>query len=339
MALEFPRPHLGWLQEHGARLLDGRTSGTPLEVLARDLLAGFHELCMRSGLDGVLTELADASPALDAADRNELAEHPTLQPALVARLTEIGLDRGVPRGAVPGQLADAVLGALGLTLADEADRSIALGDDVRREAVAAMTAVVEAELGVPQIRDTMIAESRARLELRHHGAFAKIAQKLDERGMKMISTPKVPLDAVQAAQRALLDARSAFLGRVAGAAIDRARDVIARTSPEAAARIDQPISLRLTPRDVAIARACEPRSTVMPAAFVQALLDSLGELARLAWRSAEKPVRKYSPRETFAIGDVLEHPTFGRGSVISGLDKRIDVEFADGKKTLIHVPR
>ena len=228
--------------------------------------------------------------------------------------------------------------ALGLTLVDEPDRSIALGGDVRREVIAAMAAVIDVELAVPKIRDTMIAESRARLEPRYHAAFDKLAPRLDERGMKITSQPKVPIDAVQAVQRALFETRNAVLGRVAGAALDGAKAVIARADPEAAARIDQPVSLRLTPRDVASLRACEARVPTTPANVVQALFDGLGELARLAFRSSEKPVRPYSASATFAVGDVLEHPKFGRGSVVSGLDRRIDVEFADGRRTLIHVP-
>jgi hypothetical protein len=337
-ALEFPRNHLGSLQELAVRLIDSRKPGTPHDVLARDLLAGFYDISIRSGLDRVIDELATAHPPLDPADRGDLAEHPTLNPALAAQLATLGLDKGGPRGEKPRQLADAVVTALGLTLTEEADRTITLGDDVRRKVVAAMASVVDDVLGLPKIRETMIAESRKRLELRHQSAFDKIAPRLDDRGMKMISQPKVPIDAVQAAQRALLETRTAVLGRAAGAAIDRARDVIAAADPEAAARIDQPVTHRLTPRDVAIRRACEPRVPAMPEAVVQAILESVTELARLAWRSAEKPVRPYKASETFAIGDVVEHPTFGRGSVIGGKDRRIDVEFADGARTLVHVP-
>ena len=45
----------------------------------------------------------------------------------------------------------------------------------------------------------------------------------------------------------------------------------------------------------------------------------------------------YSATRTFAVGDLIEHPKFGRGAVVSRLARRIDVEFADGKHTLVHV--
>jgi hypothetical protein len=332
---EFPRSQLVALQELGARLLDGRKPKTPLETLARDLLAGFHDLCIRAGLDRVPSELAAAHPPLDAADRDALSEHPTLAPALVAQLTALDLDGGGPRGARPRQLADAVVAALGLTVADAAERTITLGGDVRAQVVAAMAGVVEIELAAPKLRETMIAESRPRCELRYHAAFDKLARNLDERGMKITNPGKVPLDALQAVQRALFDARTAVLGRVAGAALDRAKEVIARADAAAAARIDQPVSLRLTPRDVVTLRICEPRLPTAPAAVVQELLDGLTALAGFAWR-LDRPVRPYAASQTFAVGDLVEHPKFGRGSVVSELNKRIEVEFADGKRTLVH---
>jgi hypothetical protein len=36
---------------------------------------------------------------------------------------------------------------------------------------------------------------------------------------------------------------------------------------------------------------------------------------------------------------VLDHPKFGRGSVVSTAAQRIEVEFADGKRALVHAPR
>ena len=84
-------------------------------------------------------------------------------------------------------------------------------------------------------------------------------------------------------------------------------------------------------------RVRDARVPKVPAAVVASLVDSLTELSRVVWRAAERPARAYAPTETFAVGDLLDHPKFGRGSVISGLAQRIDVEFADGKHTLIHM--
>ena len=336
-ALEFPRHHVGLLHQLAARLLDSRKAGSDNQALARQLLAGFHEGCMRSGLDRVLVDLDRAFPPLDLADRSALADHPSLLPALVAQLSAIDLDDGGPRNAKPRQLADCVVAALGLTLRDEADRTIALDDRVRTEVTAALAGVVDVELAVPQIRDAIVATGRELCEPRYHAAFDKITAQLDERGMRLLKQPKLPVDAIQSVQRVLFDARDAVVDRVARAAIDRAKDVIARADVDAAARIDLPITLRLTPRDVAILRACDARVTKLPSVVVSSLLDSLTELSRLAWRAPERPVRTYAASQTFVVGDVLEHPKFGRGSVISCLAQRIEVEFADGRHTLAHV--
>jgi hypothetical protein len=67
------------------------------------------------------------------------------------------------------------------------------------------------------------------------------------------------------------------------------------------------------------------------------LLESLTELAQLVWRAAERPVRAYSASQTFTVGELVEHPKFGRGSVTACSVQRIDVEFADGLHTLVHV--
>jgi hypothetical protein len=333
MTLEFPQHHVTSLHDLGARLVESRKVGTDLQTLARDLLAGFFELCLRSGLDGLLVELQ-----LDVADPASLADHPTLFPALVAQLETIDLDGGGPRGARPRQLADAVLATLGLTVADEADRTITLGNDVRAQVLAALAGVVDPELAVPQVRETIVAMARERCDPQYLGSFARIVAQLDERGLQMTKQPKVPLDAVQSVQRILFETRNALIDRIARTAIDRAQEVIARTDAVAAARIDQPVTLRLTPRDVAILRACDARVPKMAGPIVQVLLESLADVARLAWRVPEQAVRLYAASQTFTVGELIEHPKFGRGSVTGALAQRIDVEFADGKHTLVHVP-
>jgi hypothetical protein len=43
---------------------------------------------------------------------------------------------------------------------------------------------------------------------------------------------------------------------------------------------------------------------------------------------------------TLAVGDTIEHVTFGRGAVLRGSgDGKIDVRFADGVRTLVHAKR
>lgn len=318
-------------------MIERRSLACDSETLARDLLTGFFEVCMRAGLDGVLVGIEQAFAPLEITDGSVLAEDPRLRSALVEKLgNKAYFDQGGPRNAKPRQLADCLLAILSLTLADEPDQTFAFGDEVRAEVTAALASVVDVELAVPQIRATIIEKGRSLCEERYHGAFDKITAQLDERGMRMIRQPKVPLDSVQAVQQVLFDARQAVFERVANAAIDRAKQVLARVNAEAAARIDQPITHRLTPRDVAVQRASDARVSKMPAAVVTSVFDSLTELCHLAWRALEQPVRPYSASQTFAVGDVVEHPKFGRGSVVSCATQRIEIEFPEGRHTLVH---
>ena len=318
-------------------MLERRPLDVDRETLARDLLAGFFDVCMRSGLDGVLRALEEAFAPLDLSDGVALAEEPRLRSALADKLgTKAAFDPGGPRNAKPRQLADCLVAVLSLTLVDEPDRTVTFDDGVRAEVTAALAGPVDAELSVPQVRATIIAKAREGCEPRHLAAFDRISAALDETGMRMIRQPKVPLDAVQAVQQVLFDARNAVVERAANVAIDRATQVLARLDAEAAARIDQPITHRLTPREVAIRRACDPRVPKVPAAIVITLFESLTELAHLAWRKLEQPVRAYAASQTFAVGDLLDHPKFGRGSVLSSAAQRIEVEFPDGRHTLVH---
>lgn len=46
--------------------------------------------------------------------------------------------------------------------------------------------------------------------------------------------------------------------------------------------------------------------------------------------------RRYSPRETFAVGEVLDHPSFGLGIVQAVRGDKVDVSFKASGKTLVH---
>lgn len=328
--LELPRSRIALLQELGVRLLESRKPKTNLDVIGRALYAGFHDLCMRSGLDRLLVDLGAAE------DRAALGDDPERLAAIVARLEAIELDAGGPRNARPGQLADCVIGALGLVVVDDPAPTAALAGVARGDVAAAVAAVVDVELAVPRIRESIVATSRARCEPRYHGAFDKIAAQLDERGLRPLKQPNLPLDAVQAVQRALVEGRNAVFDRVGRAAIDRAKAVIAAADAAAAERIDQPITLRLTPRDVVIARASEPSVHKTPAAVAAVLVDGIAELARLTWSTPTRAVRTYAPVQAFAVGELVEHPKFGRGTVVASGLQKIDVEFEDGKHTLVH---
>ncbi|MDQ3907585.1 MAG: hypothetical protein M3268_04495 [Acidobacteriota bacterium] len=52
--------------------------------------------------------------------------------------------------------------------------------------------------------------------------------------------------------------------------------------------------------------------------------------------SAAKPARPYSTRETYAEGELIEHPRYGRGEIVASRGGKIDVRFGDGLRTLVH---
>jgi hypothetical protein len=55
--------------------------------------------------------------------------------------------------------------------------------------------------------------------------------------------------------------------------------------------------------------------------------------------TSAKPSKPYRPAEAFAVGDVIEHPTFGRGSVEELVrPNKISVRFATETKLLVHKP-
>ncbi len=318
-------------------MLERRAIGCDSEPLARDLLAGFFDVCQRNGLDGVIAELEQAFAPLELTDGSALADEPRIRDALVAKLdTKADFDHGGPRNAKPRQLTDCLVAVLTLNVIDEPDRTVTFGDEVRIELLAALSGPADAALAVPQIREAIVARGRELCDQRYLEPYDKIAALLDERGIRMTRQPKIALDAVQAVQLALSDARRGIVEKVARAGIDGAKQVLARVDKDAAARIDQPITLKLTPRDVAVKRATETRVPMVASAIVHSLFESLAELAHLGWRALEQPVRPYAASQTFAVGDLLEHPKFGRGSVLTTATQRIEVEFSEGKHTLVH---
>ena len=46
--------------------------------------------------------------------------------------------------------------------------------------------------------------------------------------------------------------------------------------------------------------------------------------------------KKYSPRETFVVDDVVDHPTFGLGLVRAVRDGKVEVAFKQEEKVLVH---
>lgn len=328
MPVDFPQRQVAPLQELASRLFESRKTGLPLDQLARDLLRGFYDVCVYAGLDQVLD-------ALEVTERLSLEEREPRFAALVAELVAIELDGGGPRNAKPTQMAACVVKALDLNVIEVEEDTLPLGDDVRTAMAAAINDVITTELAVPAVREAIIAEARTRCDESLQGTFNKITAQLDDRGTQLLKQPKVPIDASHAVQRALTEARTAVIARVAATALERVREVL---PPEAAARLDRPITVRSTPREVAIKRVVDPRVGMIQAKVVQTLVDSVTELARLGWHAPEQTVIPYGASKTFEIGDVIEHVKFGRGTVKARLASRIDVEFDEGQVTLVHVP-
>jgi hypothetical protein len=331
MPVEFPQTQVAALQHLATQLIDKRKPGTDLGSLARELLRGFHDLCWLAGLDAVLDGLAQAHPGLDIADRSTLEDHEPLRASLVAQLEGINLDGGGPRNAKAKQLADCLIAALGLTPVETPDRKIVLSGEVRAELVAAMSKVIEAEIG--KLRESVVEQARGQVVEDHRSSFTKMVAQLDDRGLQLLKVPKVPLDAQHAIERAFADARVAVITRIVGAALDAGK---AALGSEAGKRIAAPITLKATPREVAARRAADPRVPKTAAAILGSILESLAELAQITFRSVEKPVLPYSASKTFTVGDVIEHPKFGRGSVVTVAAQRIEVEFGETKATLVH---
>lgn len=331
----FPRRHLPALDEAAARVLERRGPAAPPDTLAYDLLDELFDACMRTGLDGLIAELERAL-TFSIPDGSALAEEPRLRAELAARLGDRAqYDPRGPRAAKPRQLAACLLATLGLTVEDAPSRAIELGDDVRREATTAIGAIVEGALAGPRLRAMTLAAARAQCEPRYLEAFDRIVPRLDER-LAIPRQAKLSIDAAQHLQQQLAEARAAALARAASDAVDRAKGVIAAASQDAAARIDLPITLRLTPREVAVRRACDPRSLSVPDVFARTLLEALTELVEISWGPAIASARPYRARDTYAVGEHLDHPKFGRGIVQAVSSQRIEVEFPDGWHTLIH---
>lgn len=51
----------------------------------------------------------------------------------------------------------------------------------------------------------------------------------------------------------------------------------------------------------------------------------------------QSAARRYSPRETFAVDEVVDHPTFGRGFVSAVRDAgKVEITFRSDVKVLVH---
>lgn len=331
MTLQLSTAHHSALQAVAARIMETTNLETDPPRFARELLDAFTNLCMRAGQDGLLEELGLS---------DDVEPTPELQAAVAAKLsTKATFDPRGPRNAKPRQAAECVTSALGLTVTESAEAPLTITGEVRTAVATAIAAVLNRELGVPKIREDIISWAQVRCAEEHWPVFEKMVAALDDRGVRQVKQVKVPLHVAQVVNAQLVQARAHVMTRALTAALESALPILAEANADAAARIDQPISLRLTPRDVAIRRATDPHASAVPESVARALLADLSELARLAWGVEEKTARPYAASTTFAVGDVIEHPKFGRGAVVSVDIKRVEVEFPTGKLALVHAKK
>jgi hypothetical protein len=332
--LGFPRKHLTALHELASRVLERRGDGAKPDLLAYDLLDGFYDVCSRVAQDAVLDQLEHAL-GLSLPDGSALAEEARLRTDLAGKLADrSAYDPRGPRAAKPRQLADCLLATLGLAVTDPEARPVELSDEVREAVFAAIQAVVEPALAGPRLRAAILDAARASCQGRQD-VFDRVAPQLDER-LAIPRHLKLPIDVVQAVQDGLLEGRAEVLEKIAGEALDRAKDAIAAVDPDAAGRLDVPVTARLTPRQVALQRASDPQLPSLPDVLGRTLLDAITELADIVWGPAVPRPRPYRATERYAVGDHVEHPKFGRGVVQAASTQRIEVEFPDGWHTLVH---
>lgn len=65
----------------------------------------------------------------------------------------------------------------------------------------------------------------------------------------------------------------------------------------------------------------------------------LGERPEVDTTLPRRPAKPYAASATFATGDALDHVKFGLGTVLRAADGKIDVQFSDSTRTLIHGKR
>ena len=71
-----------------------------------------------------------------------------------------------------------------------------------------------------------------------------------------------------------------------------------------------------------------------PDARAERAVEWMEEELRIRWIAPPRDERPYSKTDTYEVGDVIEHPRFGRGVVKARTDTAIDVDFGDGTRKL-----
>lgn len=77
-------------------------------------------------------------------------------------------------------------------------------------------------------------------------------------------------------------------------------------------------------------------STATKAASRESLVKAVSSFEEQLRGKDLTRARKYSPKETFAVDDVIDHPTFGLGLVRVVRQDKVEVAFKAQERTLIH---
>jgi hypothetical protein len=84
------------------------------------------------------------------------------------------------------------------------------------------------------------------------------------------------------------------------------------------------------------APAKKPRTTRAATAKVAALAPSPPPALEDALNRGERDARTYSPKDKFAVGDVIRHPTFGLGLVTAKpAPQKVEIAFRQGPRLLL----
>lgn len=69
-------------------------------------------------------------------------------------------------------------------------------------------------------------------------------------------------------------------------------------------------------------------------ALVDQLMGDFERLLNVRWVARPRPARRYSPQQTFDVGDTIDHPKFGVGEVVARVDGNVRVRFGEETRTL-----
>ncbi len=92
-----------------------------------------------------------------------------------------------------------------------------------------------------------------------------------------------------------------------------------------------------TCKAIHVYRDPETKETQRKATKARAKKATITEIWKKALNTANKGEKSFSIRDTFEVGDIINHTKFGKGVVLSILDgDKIEVIFEEDSKLLVH---